>query len=98
MPDDEVMVVDQPWITDEREARMKVEGAPVLYTAGGRDPIVPSYVILSYNIPDRKVTSVIVNGESLTLDRRGRSRRVRRRVDPAWAPTWLWSLIEEYRP
>lgn len=94
------VVYYRPWVRDRRTVSMEVEDVPDLATPGGRHPIKPENVELRYDIATREVVSIVVGGPRTdgTLERGRWVKRVKRRVEPANAPSWLRALIEEFRP
>lgn len=96
----EGVTISEPWVHDNREVTLKVEGAPQLYTPAGKAPIDPYHVRLYYDIATGETRDVIVLGH--TWDGTGPNarwaRQVRRRVTRDRAPEWLLELIQQYRP
>lgn len=96
----EGVTISEPWVHDNREVTLKVEGAPELYTPAGKAPIDPYSVRLSYDIAEGRLRSITVLGRTWdgTLPNARWARQVNRRVDPDRAPSWLLDIVQQFRP
>lgn len=96
------MSIRDEWVSDVRTARAGVTGEPELRTPGGRSPIDPMWIRVTYNIATGEVYGVEVGG--LRLDDKpepGRfwHRSLTRRIkDVHTAPEWVHEFIEKHRP
>lgn len=92
------------WVIDTREARAKVTEAPEWRTPGGRNPIRPRNIHVTYSIDRGTVGGIEVVGERIETESTNRTRKpyLRRRLygeeSLASAPEWVREFVEQHRP
>lgn len=93
------------WITNDRQVRASVSGAPEWRTPGGRNPITPRLIRVRYSIDTGEIGGIEVLGERVNDKptpyrswKRNLTRRLFGENGLAGAPEWVRDFVEQHRP